>query len=165
VSVTQAPLQAHLYLMTTGATGDRHRLDATAAPAPLNLGDWTQIAATLTAGNWSSLPQLMLQEDAFYFGHHRDIARLPVYRIVSRDASGTRFYLDPVSGELISKIDRAAKAYRWWHQGLHRMDFVALMRARPQWDVLMLILISGVTGLCVSGAYLGYRRLVNPPER
>jgi hypothetical protein len=60
---------------------------------------------------------------------------------------------------LIAKIDPAARRYRWWHQGLHRMDFAAALRGRPQWDALMLLLMSGVTFVCLTGAYLGYRRL------
>jgi hypothetical protein len=99
----------------------------------------------------------MTHEDAYYFSHHRDLAWLPVYRMVLADS--TRYYLDPVSGTLVAKFDRSAQAYRWLHEGLHRMDFMAAMRRRPQWDVLMLVLMSGVTLLCMTGAYLGYRRL------
>jgi hypothetical protein len=40
------------------------------------------------------------------------------------------------------------------------MDFSAALRGRPQWDGLMLLLMSGVTALCVTGTYLGYRRLL-----
>jgi len=73
---------------------------------------------------------------------------------------GTRYYIDAVSGALVAKIDRDAQIYRWLHKALHRMDFAAPLRGRPQWDALMLLLMSGVTLLCVTGAYLGYRRLV-----
>ena len=109
-----------------------------------------------------ALPQLMTQEDAYYFRHHQDAVPLPVYRLTSDDGSDTLYYIDPVSGDLAARIDRQARGYRWWHQGLHRMDFLPALRARPQWDALMLVLMSGVTVLCLSGAYLGYRRLVNP---
>jgi len=40
----------------------------------------------------------------------------------------------------------------WLHQGLHRLDFAAVLRARPLWDLIMLLLMSGVTLLCVTGA-------------
>jgi uncharacterized iron-regulated membrane protein len=102
----------------------------------------------------------MTREDAYYFSHHQDTAPLPVYRLASDDESDTLYYIDPVSGELAAKIDRNARGYRWWHQGLHRMDFLPVLRARPQWDAMMLLLLSGVTVLCVSGVYLGYCRLV-----
>ena len=101
----------------------------------------------------------MTREDSYYFSHHRDVARLPVYRILLGD--GTRYYMDVVSGTLVAKIDRSARAYRWLHQGLHRMDFAATLRGRPQWDVLVLLLMSGVTVLCATGAYLAIRRLAS----
>jgi uncharacterized iron-regulated membrane protein len=102
----------------------------------------------------------LTREDTYYFSHHRDSVALPVYRIVLRDESAARYYVDPVSGMLIAKVDRGARGYRWWHEGLHRMDFTAALRGRPQWDALMLLLMCGVTVLCVTGTYLGYRRLL-----
>jgi hypothetical protein len=86
------------------------------------------------------------------------VAVLPVYRLLA--ASGTRYYFDSVSGTLVAKVDAQSRAYRWLHEGLHRLDFAAGLRARPQWDLIMLFLMSGVTVLCVTGAYLGYRRLL-----
>jgi hypothetical protein len=105
-----------------------------------------------------SAPELVTQEDNYYFSHHRELAVLPVFRLVA--ASGTRYYLDSVSGTLVAKMDAQSRAYRWLHEGLHRLDFVAGLRARPQWDLIMLLLMSGVTVLCVTGAYLGCRRLL-----
>jgi hypothetical protein len=93
---------------------------------------------------------LLREEDAYYFAHHREAPPLPVYRIMLRDRSDARYYVDPVSGMLIAKIDRAAQRYRWSHEGLHRMDFTAALRGRPQWDALMLLLMSGVALLCVT---------------
>jgi hypothetical protein len=66
---------------------------------------------------------------------------LPVYRLVL--ASGTRYYLDSVSGMLVAKLDAASRAYRWLHEGLHRLDFAGGLRTRPQWDLIMLLLMSG----------------------
>ncbi len=40
------------------------------------------------------------------------------------------------------------------------MDFAPLIRGRPQWDVLMWVLMSGVSAVCVTGVYLGGRRLL-----
>jgi hypothetical protein len=40
------------------------------------------------------------------------------------------------------------------------MDFAASVRGRPQWDALMLLLMSGVTLVCMTGAILGIRRLM-----
>jgi uncharacterized iron-regulated membrane protein len=160
VSVKMAPLNGRPYFIASTADGNQQRLDAAAAPVPLSHADLAYIAGALGGNGTASGPSLLTREDTYYFSHHRDIVPLPVYRIVLGDESATRYYIDAVSGTLIAKIDRGARGYRWWHEGLHRMDFTAALRRRPQWDALMLLLMSGVTALCMTGAYLGYRRLL-----
>jgi hypothetical protein len=165
VSLKTAPLEDRLYIIATTADGERRRLNAGAALAPLTGRDLTYVAGVLagSASTRAAAPRpaaiLMTQEDAYYFSHHHDIVRLPVYRLIL--AGGTRYYVDAVAGTLIAKIDPSAQAYRWWHEALHRMDFAAALRGRPQWDALMLLLMCGVTFLCATGAYLGYRRLTH----
>jgi uncharacterized iron-regulated membrane protein len=159
VSVKTSPFNGQMYFEATTAAGNRRRLNSAAVPAPLDAADLAYVARVLCGGGAPVAPQLMRQEDAYYFSHHRDLARLPVYRVTLPGDSATRYYLDAVSGALVAKFDPGARAYRWWHLGLHRMDFAAAMRGRPQWDILMLLLMSGVTMVCVTGTYLGYRRL------
>jgi hypothetical protein len=159
VLLTVSPLNGQLHFIASTAGGERRRYDANGAPASLNAADLSYVAATLGGAQPPLAPSLMKQEDSYYFSHHGEAPPLPVYRIILRDGSDTRFYVDPVTGMLNVKIDRAARRYRWWHQGLHRMDFTAALRGRPQWDALMLLLMSGVTFVCLTGAYLGYRRL------
>jgi hypothetical protein len=160
VSIGVAPFNGQPYFTESTAAGDRRRLNAAAAAVPLNGGDLTFMARALSGTGAASIPTLLTHEDVYYFSHNRDTVPLPVYRIILRDASATRYYIDAVSGTLVAKIDRGARAYRWLHEGLHRMDFAAALRGRPQWDALMLLLMSGVTVLCVTGAYLGCRRLL-----
>jgi hypothetical protein len=163
VSLKAAPLSGRLYFIAGTARGERLRLDDGGAPAPLGSADLEVLAQALArvgppnTPDTPYTPELMTQEDDFFFSHHGELAALPVYRLVL--ASGTRYYLDSVSGMVIAKLDAEARAYRWLHAGLHRMDFAAWVRGRPQWDALMLLLMSGVTVVCVTGAYLGYRRL------
>jgi hypothetical protein len=159
VLLTMAPLNGQVHFIATTAGGERRRYGASGAPAPLNAADLTYVAATLGGAQPPLIPWLMKQEDSYYFRHHGEALALPVYRMVQRDGSDTRYYVDPVTGMLIAKVDPAARRYRWWHQGLHRMDFTAALRGRPQWDALMLLLMSGVTFVCLTGVYLGYRRL------
>jgi len=158
VSIKTVPLDERIFFVASTASSERRRLDATGLPAPLSDGDLRFIAKTLDASAASETPQLMLQGDEFYFSHHSAAVMLPVYRLI-QGATGTRYYLDPVSGTIVTKIDRNAQAYRWLHEGVHRMDFAAALRGRPQWDVLMLLLMTGVTAVCGSGAYLGIRHL------
>jgi PepSY-associated TM region len=156
VSLKAAPLNGRLYFIADRARGERLRLDDGGAPAPLGSADLKDLGQALAHGGPAETPVLMRQEDNFYFSHHQALA-LPVYRLVL--ASGTRYYLDSVSGMLIAKLDAEARAYRWLHEGLHRMDFAASVRGHPQWDALIWLLMSGVTLVCVTGAILGYRRL------
>jgi hypothetical protein len=145
--------QGRLYLMATTTRGQRLRLDAQGQPAPLGASERAFIAATL-GGDLRLLPD----GDRYYFAHHSSPVLLPVYRVLAAD--GVRYYVDPLSGALLSVVDAGARGYRWWHQGLHRMDFVPWLRGRPQWDVLMWALMCGVTLVCMTGCYLGMRRLL-----
>jgi hypothetical protein len=154
VALKAAPLNARLYFVATSASGAVARLDAGGAPAPLTASDLDFLSAALQS---SAVPELLTQEDNFYFSHHQERVTLPVYRTVLK--SGTRYYLDAASGTLLAKFDAPAQGYRWLHQGLHRLDFAAPLRVRPRWDAFMLLLLAGVTAVCVTGAVLGYRRV------
>jgi uncharacterized iron-regulated membrane protein len=158
VSLQVAPFNGEIYFIASTAEGERRRFDAAAAAAPLSSDDLKFLARVLAGAGAPITPQLMSGEDNLYFSHHREVVALPVYRMIL-PGSGTRYYVDPVAGMLVAKLDANAQAYRWLHEGLHRLDFTASLRGRPQWDVLMLVLLSGVTVVCVTGAYLGFRRL------
>jgi uncharacterized iron-regulated membrane protein len=163
VSLRVAPLNGEIYFIASTAGGERRRFDAAAAAAPLSSDDLKFLAGVLTGSGAPITPQLMSGEDNLYFSHHRDVVALPVYRMIL-PGSGTRYYVDPVAGMLVAKFDANAQAYRWLHEGLHRLDFTASWRGRPQWDVLMLVLLCGVTLVCVTGAYLGFRRLTRSTQ-
>jgi hypothetical protein len=84
---------------------------------------------------------------------------LPVYRVILNDEQRTRYYLDPANGALLQRADANGRWHRWLFGGLHRLDFTALMRTRPLWDVLVLVLMLGGLGISVTGCYLGVRRV------
>jgi hypothetical protein len=156
IALTAAPLNDRLFFVARTASRATLRLDAAGSPASLDSADLAFLARAAGGTEQSTALELLQHEDEFYFSHH-DVAALPVYRLIS--ATGTRYYFDSVSGMLVAKQDSRAQAYRWLHEGLHRLDFTAALRSRPRWDALMLILMSGVILICVTGAYLGYRRL------
>jgi hypothetical protein len=162
VSLAAAPLGGKPFLVATTATGDRHRLDEAGHTAPLTSADIAQSASELGSGIRVVSVDLMTKEDAYFFGHGAHPARLPVYRVILGDEDNTRLYLDPVSAGIEEKVDRNAKGYRWLHEGLHRFDLLPAMRRRPTWDVLMIALLAGVLVVCVTGTYLGLRRLAFP---
>jgi len=138
------------------ATGERARLDELANPAPLSPGELRSIAATISSSGYSL--ERLDHEDDYYFSHHREHARLPAYRLIAQDSGHTRYYIDPVSGDILQKVARDNQWYRWLHQAPHRFDFSKVARSRPLWDVLTLALLSGTTVVCAIGAYLGLRR-------
>ena len=100
-----------------------------------------KVDLTLSDGRSMSLPQTMSGSGIRY-----------------ANADETRLYLDPRTGELIGYADAPSRAYRWWHYGLHRLDFSGL-NARPLWDILMLPLMAGISLLCLLGMWIGWRRL------
>lgn len=156
-SLQGAPLNGRLYWIAESTDGRRARLDSSGAAAPLGQSDLAYIAGAL-GGNAAPL-QLLRRGDTYYFSQPGGVVRLPVYRLMLRDGSDTRYYVDPVAGTLIARMDRADQNYRWWHEALHELDFAAIIRGRPQWDVLMWLLMLGVTTVCATGTYLAYCRL------
>ncbi len=163
LKVTSAPFAGHLYLALEGRD-DRVRLDATSlAPAPLAEAALKAVAAQLQPGMTPASAELLATGDAYYYDDHEGSRAYPVYRVVLTDAERTRYYLDPVTGQLRQKTDRDARWYRWLFEAFHRWDFSRALRQRPLWDLVVLPLMLGVTTLSLTGVYLGFRRVT--PER
>jgi uncharacterized iron-regulated membrane protein len=160
VSVESARLFGQLYLAVTTQAGARLRFDPTGSPAPLDDAAWTRIAQQLSS-RLHATPAFLPHGDAYYFSRNGHDVRA-AYRIVGDDEQQTRYYFDPLTAELIATFDSNARWYRWLHQGLHTLDFTATLRARPKWDIVMLILLAGTTMSALTGTYIGLRRLTRP---
>ncbi len=160
VSIDSASLFGRLYVVATSARAARWRLDARAAQTPLTFDELTREARALAHGSTFMGPERLSSGDRYYYSRPDETVDLPTYRVILKNAERTRYYLDPIAGALVWKADRAAKEYRWLHDAVHRMDFASGVRVRPLWDVLTLVLMSGVTWVATTGAYLGLRRLV-----
>jgi hypothetical protein len=141
-----------------GNASDPHHSIPEEAPARGASGAWPATPASAATTRVPS-PELITQEDDYYFTHHSQIAQLPAYRLVLGDTDHTRYYFDAVTGQLVRKVDAPARGYRWLHEGLHRLDFTATLRSRPIWDAVMLVLMAGVTLSTVAGTWLGIRRM------
>jgi uncharacterized iron-regulated membrane protein len=101
---------------------------------------------------------MLYEEDAYYF-RGRDTFVLPVYRVILSDEGSTRYYLDPTTGTLLQRVDTNSRWHRWLFGGLHRVDFMPWMRARPVWDIIVLIMMLGGFALTATGLYLAVRRV------
>ncbi|MYN38528.1 PepSY domain-containing protein [Duganella sp. FT109W] len=102
--------------------------------------------------------QTLTSEDSYHYSHHHT-AVLPVLRAQFALADDTTFYIDPAQGQLVGYADRNSQWNRWLFNGLHQLDFAAVLRARPLWDVLVisLCLLGGTATL--AGVTLGWRRV------
>ncbi|MCG5248402.1 PepSY domain-containing protein [Methylorubrum extorquens] len=101
---------------------------------------------------------LLTAEDLYWYSHHRE-RQLPVLRVRFTDAAETWFHIDPKTGEILSRIDRSNRVYRWLFNALHSFDFMFLTQHRPIWDILVLILSIGGLLISISGAVIAWRRL------
>ncbi|MGZ5018478.1 MAG: PepSY domain-containing protein, partial [Methylobacter sp.] len=112
-------------------------------------------AAQRLAGNAEVASQTVLNEyDSYYYPrHHQSLVEkpLPVLLVQLADEAGTRFYLDPQDGRLLSRVDRSGRVLRWLYSGLHHWDF-GWLYYRPIWDIWMLIWVS--FGLVLGGSSL-----------
>jgi hypothetical protein len=135
VAVELHELLGELQLVAVDAHAGRSRLDPLQLhPAPLAQDLPQRLAASLIPEGDTRV-DLLQQDDAYYYSHHVQVP-LPVWRIMRTDGSGSRYYLDPRDGRLLSKVDPAQRWNRWLFEGLHRLDFTALLRQRPLWDLL-----------------------------
>jgi hypothetical protein len=157
LSLSAAPLDGHLYWLSSAADGTVTRWDDAARAAPLAEVDLMAAAGRL-AGKAAIKTQGMLDEDDdYYFSHDRHQATLPVYRVVLDDAEHTRYYLDAGSGALVQRVDANGRWHRWLFAALHRLDFAAWLRTRPLWDFIVQLLLLGGIGVSATGCYLAVR--------
>jgi hypothetical protein len=148
------PFAGKLYVIARRADGSSARLDAAVTPAPLGRD---AVSAALN-GLHPGVRELTLMTagDAYYYSHKSEV-ELPVYRAILADPAATRIYISPTTGAF-RVIDREDRQARWFQRGLHGLDFAGL-RNRPLWDIVILLLLAGVTGVCVTGSWMAIQRV------
>jgi hypothetical protein len=157
VSLASAPLAGRLYWLAKQRDGTTMRLDVAGGVADVGAAELAD-AARRVAGSADISEQTMLAEEDSYYFRSNDSLALPVYRVILNDVDATRYYIDPKTGALVLRVDRNGRWYRWLFSGWHRLDFAPWIRARPIWDVVVIILMTGGLALAVSGAYLAAAR-------
>lgn len=155
-----APFLGHMFLVAYDRKGFVGRYDADSmTTAPVTRASLDAAAARLLPGEPVRTSGLIDGPDAYYYGLRKEPA-WPVFRIEFADAERTRYYIDPVTGSVLARLDGTARAYRWLFTALHSLDFAAILRQRPIWDVTMILLLGGVIAVSATGVYMGFRSLV-----
>jgi uncharacterized iron-regulated membrane protein len=152
VELRVVPFNGAFNVMAFRKDGTSTRLDSTASRAEVQRADIETAAAKLGAPVRSL--DLLQQEDAYYYSHKQPVA-LPAYRLVLDDAGQTRIYIDPATGA-VQTLDLNGRRTRWWESAMHNVDLPGL-RSRPLWDIVVILLLSGVTAVCGTGTWLAWR--------
>ncbi|WP_374246995.1 hypothetical protein, partial [Zoogloea sp.] len=135
-----------------------HRLDEQAAPAePFTL---ETLAAAIAAieGQPVASAELIHDADTYHYDR-RNRAVFPAARIRLADADETAWYLDPATGRVLARVDRANRLHRWVFNALHRLDFPPLHTLPSLREGLVTGLGLLGTLLAGTGCALGWRRL------
>jgi hypothetical protein len=160
VRLESAPLGGHAFTVTVDPAGRMTRFDAEGRHAPLQA---QALAVALRNGPPVAALERIGQADDYYYTHKVPV-KLPAWRAVLADADATRLYIDADSGTLVRAVDRNGRGFRWLQNGLHSLDF-GFLRARPLWDLVVLPLLAGVTFVCATGAWMGFRKLRRDARR
>lgn len=158
VSVRSVTFDDQLFAMSASFDGERRRFNIDGSPAAFSAEDFKTAARRLGTDAQDSWT-LLNEDDAYHYSLGRQRAQLPALRISGTSDASTYYYVDAVTGELINKVDAGGRAFRWWHSGLHRLDFSSALRTDLARTLLMLPLLIGAAFVCGTGAYLGIKRL------
>ncbi|MDP3736670.1 MAG: PepSY domain-containing protein [Hyphomonadaceae bacterium] len=136
------------------ADGSRERFGPDGASAPFDDAARNRAAKLLAGEGATPKVDLMTLGDEYYYPGASS-SDLPILRVTVPEARGTRFYLDPVSGDVRFAADPGARDFRWWHMAPHRLDFFA----SPLREIVVFLLMLGVTAVCGLGAWMGLKKL------
>lgn len=156
--IESAPLNGKLYVLAYSGDSARRIRATTLEARPLELREIERAVRQIAPSEAAPKIDLLADGDNYYYSGH-ELRSLPIYRFIASDAERTRYYFDPIDGDLVIKFDASLRSYRWLFEGLHRFDFTSWLRVRPWWDLLVLPLMLGVATVCFTGAYMGVRRM------
>ena len=147
-------------LVGTTAAGERSPVSTGAAQAIAK----DRVLSALSAwrpGSQVKAHTLQDDYDSYYYPRHHQTTverPLPVLLVELDDSAGTRLYIDPLDGRVLTQQDRSRRVYRWLYSALHHWDFGWLYH-RPVWDAWMLpwVLMGIVLGS--TSVVLGIKRL------
>ena len=128
------------------------------AIAPLTDEMLSEAAQHLLPDNRIARLQRLTVADNYWYSH-RFPRPLPVMRMDFDDDIGSWIYVDLYSGRILSILNNEQRSYRWIFNLFHSLDAPFLLRNRPLWDVIMiLLLLAGLAASC-TGTVVAWRAL------
>lgn len=120
---------------------------------------------TLQAGHPPRI-DILRQDDFYYYSRiehtmtgGRKPHPLPIWRVRYDDPNQTWLHIDPTTGQVLNEMDSYQRAERWLFALLHSWDWLPLLRNRPLWDIVMLVLAAGGLALSATGIWIAGHRL------
>jgi uncharacterized iron-regulated membrane protein len=112
-------------------------------------------AGGMQAAPLPSITWLTEQGDAYY---NKSDEHIPVARVSFDGDACISYYINAITGEIVSSQDTRSRAYRWLFTALHTWNFPGI---EPQFWRRFLIILLSVAGLIISltGLYYGFKRL------
>jgi hypothetical protein len=146
-----------VYLATNGG-GDTRIIPVRGPPKSSYAVDEVMSLVRNAAGKDLADLRLIHQYDAYYLDRRRE-APLPVIYAQMNEPLRTRYYIDPKTARVVATYSKRNWVSRWLYHGLHSLDFPWLYNHRPLWDIVVITLMLGGTGLCVTSLLLTWRVL------
>jgi len=150
------------YYIAYAVNGKTRIVQAEGKDRPLEYSFPAQIITAamgrLTGNMAPSALNFIYQEDNYYYSKHND-SKLPVLRIEYDDPDKTWYYINPSSGAVVLKNTHSRRINRWLYHGLHSLDFFNFQHHRPLWDILIVLLLAGGTGVSITGLIMALKRI------
>lgn len=118
-------------------------------------------AATLLPTSRIVQADWLTEHDAYWYARENlgRLRILPMFRVRFDDADASWYHIDPASGQVLERMTRANRVQRWLYNGLHSFDFGFLLRYRPLWDIVVIVLVLAGLALSITGTVGAWRRL------
>lgn len=157
--VTLASAAGAPYLQVEQAGMPVRYLDArtlvASAPEPERI---RRAIANLFPRNRIASVETIARPDAYWYAVNGELP-LPVTRIKLDDSAATWIHVDPATGEVLGRMGRSDRIYRWLYDLFHRWDLNILLENRPARDVVVWIFSLLGFATSVTGVWIGCVRL------
>lgn len=146
-------------MITKSRSGTQTVLDVSTGSAIVLPQDrlWNAAAKMVPAAQMTA--KVMLKDYDFYWYAHHNSRELPVLRAVFNDAAKTWIHVSPITGDVLGQSNESQRTRRWLFNALHSLDFPWLLKYRPAWDIVLILLSILGCIVSISGVVVGWRYL------